>query len=130
MPLLSLYLKYDGDENQKIILNGAIPKQPLRLVHYNIALSTEDQNLDLLLVQLPFLNNFDINSNFEANDAIPIFNNPNSRQTSSMMDIEFNPAKNIDEIIKWRVFKEDGSEYNSQIYTITLLFNYRRSDLI
>ena len=130
MPLLSLYLKYNNSERSKVVLSGAIPKQPLRLVHYNIALAAADNNVDTLLVQLPFLNNFDVNSNFDVNDSIPIFNNPDSRQTSSIMDLEFNPARNIDEVMDWKVYKDDGTQYTSQNYTITLLFSYRRSDLI
>ena len=82
MPLLALNLIYNKTtgEREKIELNGSIPKHPLRLVHYNIAFTSDDgttsetqSSIDYLLVQLPFLNSYDINSNFTIEDAIPIF---------------------------------------------------------
>ena len=44
MPLLSLNLIYNKTtgEREKVELNKSIPKQPLRLVHYNVAFTDDD----------------------------------------------------------------------------------------
>ena len=44
MPLLALNLIYNKTtgEHEKVGLNGSIPKQPLRLVHYHVAFTNDD----------------------------------------------------------------------------------------
>lgn len=131
MPLLVLNLKYDSLTKIRtpIELQHAIPKQPIRLVHYAIS-TTSPVDEPTLLVQLPFLNNFDINSNFDASDSIPLFIDPEFTIAAGIMDLEFNPARSIDETMEWKVYKSDGTLYESQDFQITLLFTYRRSDLM
>jgi len=135
MPLLVLQLAYNSTTNVKdnIVLNGSVPKQPLELVHYGIKLSGGDTNLDYLHVKLPFLNNFDVNTNFSVSNAFPIFNNSSSLQTDKRCSYLFNPSQNIQESISaqdWEVYAEDGSVYTTKDYTITLVFCYRRQELV
>ena len=63
MPLLALNLVYNKStgEREKVELNGSIPKQPLRLVHYNVAFTNDDgsagsteASIDYLLIKLLF----------------------------------------------------------------------------
>ena len=44
MPLLALNLIYNKTTGgrEKVELNGSIPKQPLQLVYYNIAFTSDD----------------------------------------------------------------------------------------
>ena len=139
MPLLALNLVYNKStgEREKVELNGSIPKQPLRLVHYNIAFTNDDgsagsteANIDYLLIKLPFLNSYDINSNFAIEDAIPLFVDRSAYGAQSQYDLEFNPAKNVDEVIDWNIYKPDGTPYTDKRVNVTLLFVYRRSELI
>ena len=139
MPLLALNLIYNKTtgEREKVELNGSIPKQPLRLVHYNFAFTNDDgtagsteSSIDYLLVQLPFLNSYDINSNFAIEDAIPLFTDRSVYGAQRQYDLEFNPAKNVDEVIDWKIYKPDGTPYTDKRVNITLLFVYRRSELI
>ena len=139
MPLLALNLVYNKStgEREKVELNGSIPKQPLRLVHYNIAFTNDDgsagsteASIDYLLIKLPFLNSYDINSNFAIEDAIPLFIDRNAYGAQSLYDLEFNPAKNVDEVIDWNIYKPDGTPYTDKRVNVTLLFVYRRSELI
>ena len=139
MPLLALNLVYNKStgEREKVELNGSIPKQPLRLVHYNVAFTNDDgsagsteASIDYLLVKLPFLNSYDINSNFAIEDAIPLFVDRSAYGAQSQYDLEFNPAKNVDEVIDWNIYKPDGTPYTDKRVNVTLLFVYRRSELI
>jgi len=133
MPLLALRFKYDGSTKtrQPIVLQHAIPKQPMRLVHYAVTLDTVDTDVSTFLVQVPFLNGFDCNSNFDANDCIPVFIFPGDAFYASIMDVEFNISRSIDEVINWKVYDQDGDLYEpGDDFEITLLFTYRRSDLI
>lgn len=132
MPLLALRFKFDSATKTRypIELQHAIPKQPLRLVHYSLHLAAVDANLKTLLFQVPFLNNFDVNSNFDANDSTPVFNDPGYEHSSNIMDVEFNPSRSIDEVMDWKVYDQDGDPYESQDFECVLLFSYRRSDLI
>ena len=139
MPLLALNLVYNKStgEREKVELNGSIPKQPLRLVHYNIAFTNDDgsagsteASIDYLLITLPFLNSYDINSNFAIEDAIPLFVDRSAYGAQSQYDLEFNPAKNVDEVIDWNIYKPDGTPYTDKRVNVTLLFVYRRSELI
>jgi hypothetical protein len=136
MPLLVLQLIYDTTAGKSdILLNGGIPKQPLELVHYGIKLASADANLDYLHVKLPFLNSYDVNSNFSVSNAFPIFHVSSSTVFSSneQCSYEFNPSMNINESISgqdWEIYSEDGTPYQTKNYTVTLVFNYRRSELI
>jgi len=134
MPLLVLKLIYDSTAGRSdILLNGGIPKQPLELVHYGIKLDSTDSNLDFLHVKLPFLNSYDINTNYPISNAFPIFHVSSRLQSDTECSYTFNPSMNINEAISgqdWNVFDEDGVEYTTKNYTITLVFNYRRSELM
>jgi len=133
MPLLSLQLKYSTSTASKaqVVLTGAIPKQPIKLVGYQIKLSSVDATVDTLYVTLPFLNSYDVNSNFIISNAIPLFHDTTLASSHTRTEIEFNPARNIDEsMTEWNVYDEDGNIYVGKSYTITLLFNYRRAELI
>lgn len=134
MPLLVLQLIYDSTAGKSnILLNGAVPKQPIELVHYGIKLSSGDANLDFLHVKLPFLNNFDVNTNFPVSNAFPLFHDATRIQTDTECSYQFNPSQNINESISsqdWEVYAEDGSVYTTKDYTITLVFNYRRQELV
>ena len=135
MPILVLQLEYDKTSNVKsnIVINGSIPKQPLELVHYCIKLSGGDTSLDYLPVKLPFLNDFDVNTNFSVSNAFPIFNDSTRVQYDTECSYLFNPSQNINQNISsqdWEVYAEDGTVYENKDYTITLVFNYRRQDLV
>ena len=134
MPLLVLQLVYaSATGKSNIVLNGSVPKQPLELVHYGIKLASGDANLDYLHVKLPFLNNFDVNTNFEVSNAFPLFHNSTRVQSDRKCSYLFNPSQNIQESISsqdWEVYAEDGSVYTTKDYTITLVFNYRRQELV
>ena len=136
MPILVLQLSYNSTTNVKdtIVINGSIPKQPLELVHYGIKLSpTGDANLDYLHIKLPFLNDFDVNTNYTISNAFPIFHDSTRIQSDTECSYLFNPSQNIQQNISsqdWEVYAEDGSVYVTKDYTITLVFNYRRQDLV
>jgi len=133
MPILVLQLKYDNSTGvrENIVLSGSIPKQPLTLTHYQIILAAADGTLDTLWVKLPFFNNFDINTNYPISNAFPLFKLPANVSHSEQVEYEFNPAQNIQEAINnWNVYDENGSVYTTQSYTINLIFNYRRAELM
>jgi len=133
MPLLILQLSYDSSSGLKapIVLNGSVPKQPMNLVHYQIDLDSADSALKTLWVKLPFLNNFDVNTNYEVSNAFPVFNDPTSSVSSAKVEYEWNPAKNIDESINgWNIYDQDGNEYTTKSYTVTLVLTYRRAELL
>jgi len=147
MPILVIELKYNEEDNQynTVELFGGIPKQPIELTEYNIRLAAGDDFLNALYVTLPFLNGYDVNSSFEIKNAIPLFmekyENTNlnlfhylnySRQCS----YEFNLGQNIPQNFNnWRAYYVDPIDnkvklYTTQDYTITLIFNYRRPELL
>ena len=134
MPLLVLQLVYASATGKaNIVLNGSVPKQPLELVHYGIKLSSGDSNLDFLHIKLPFLNNFDVNTNFSVSNAFPLFHDSTLLQSDRKCSYLFNPSQNIQESISsqdYEVYSEDGSVYTTKDYTITLVFNYRRQELV
>ena len=106
-------------------------------MHYNIAFTNDDgsagsteASIDYLLIKLPFLNSYDINSNFAIEDAIPLFVDRSAYGAQSQYDLELNPAKNVDEVIDWNIYKPDGTPYTDKRVNVTLLFVYRRSELI
>jgi len=126
-------LKRTSTGRQAITLSGAMPKQPITLTEYQIRLASADGTVDALFVQLPFLNHFDINTNYPVPNAIPFFHDPSKASTHGKVEYEFNPARNIDEVIsntQWNVYDESGVEYTNRNYTLTLVFNYRRSEQI
>lgn len=133
MPILALQLKYDTSTGVRdnIVLSGSIPKQPITLTHYQIILGASDATLDTMWVKLPFFNNFDINTNYPISNAFPIYKIPTNVSHSERVEYEFNPAQNIQEAINnWNVYDEDGDPYTNQSYTINLVFNYRRAELM
>ncbi len=133
MPLLSIQLVYNNTTNVRspVVLTGSLPKQPISLRHYQVKLASQDGTVDGLYVSLPFLNNYDVNTNFTVSNAIPLFHEPSKASSHTFCDLEFNPARNIDEVFSdWQVYDEDGEIYTTKSYVITLLFNYRRPELI
>lgn len=130
MPLLSMRLVFDGTSRQKVVLAGAIPKQPLILKHASVYFAGADASINSLLVQLPFLNMYDINSNCAISDAIPIPVDPNSDVAHAYLDLEFNPARSIDESFDWKVYDQEGELYEDQNFDIVLLWTYRRPEII
>ena len=156
MPVLQLLLErltQNGPKN-KLVLPGGISKQPLILKHYIITLANiyltsavaapgfEPLPIGTLLIQLPFLNTYDVNTNCVVQNAIvlPIGYDSTTRinglnteyynQVSGMMDILFNPARNVlSEFDNFEVYDYSGDVITSP-YSITLMFEYRRPDLI
>ena len=133
MPVLALLLVQDSSGvKSNISLNGSIPKQPLVLSMYQIQLPSAVSSLDRLHVKLPFLNDFDVNTNFEVSNAFPIFNRNTQQNTIRECHYEFNPSQNIQQTISsndWGLFSDDGSVYTGGI-TVSLVFNYRRQELV
>ena len=132
MPILALQLKYDAGTNvrENIVLSGSIPKQPITLTHYQIILGGADATLNTLWIKLPFFNNFDINTNYPISNAFPIFKVATTID-DGRVEYEFNPAQNVQEAINgWNAYDEDGDPYTNQDYTINLIFNYRRAELM
>ena len=159
MPLLQLQLKKTNVggviTNTPINLPGGVVKQPLVLKYFSVNTYNVVDNvigvsieLDLaintscLLVDLPFLNNYDVNSNSPITNSIFIPTNYNTQENSGItqhsgpMDILFNPAKNIDSIISnWEIYTQHGLKLDETIsddtaVIVTLMFEYRRPDLI
>jgi len=155
MPLLQLQLKKTKTanviSNTPISLPGGVVKQPMVLKYFSV--NTYDLtgaptvmnialNHSCLLVDLPFLNNYDVNSNAPVTNAVFIPTNLNTdlnnfdTQYSGPMDILFNPAKNIDSVISnWDIYSQTGSKIDGEISNnvmiiVTLMFEYRRPDLI
>ena len=152
MPLLQMILKRSCDSagvytNHPIVLTGGVVKQPLVLKYF--AVQTYNDLLipvplkDTIIsssayVDLPFLNNYDVNSNAPSTNSIfiPIDYDTSSTKTICYgnIDILFNPAKNIDSNIStWHLFDDAGEDLgqsDSTIVTVTLMFEYRRPDLI
>jgi len=157
MPLLQLLLEKvssNGAKN-KVLLPGGIAKQPLTLKYYIITLANayptsaitasgfEPLPIGTMLIQLPFLNTYDVNTNCVIQNAIilPVgYDAPTTRvdgtntifyrQVSGMTDILFNPARNIvSEFDNFEVFDYNGAIINVP-YSITLMFEYRRPDQI
>lgn len=134
MPILALILEYTTANGKvDINLNGSIPKQPLELVHYQIQLPSAQSALDRMHIKLPFLNDFDVNTNYSQSNAFPIFNRNTQQNTNRQCCFLFNPSQNIQQSISsndWEVYGDDGTVYTSSDYTITLVFNYRRQELV
>jgi hypothetical protein len=134
-------------------LIGGISKQPIVLKYYQIVLeSTEGDQFErgTFYAQLPFLNSFDINSNSVILNSIclplgysdPVhYGTKYAVERSSQMDILFNPSKNINSVFSdWEVYDASGQIINpslpdpatgkSNSFRVTLMFEYRRPELI
>ena len=130
MPLLALRFVYKNNIREPIELQHGTPKQPLRLVHYTVKLNAVDNNLSCIQIQVPWLNNFDVNSNMSPGDSIPVPVDPELEFTKGPIDVEFNISKSIDEVFDWKAYDQDGVLYESQDFEVLLHFNYRRADLM
>lgn len=140
MPLLSIVLKKVSGVKSNVELFGSIAKQPLILNSYFIDLEGEANTK--LLVKLPFLNNYDANTNASIGGTIPLFLDVSyvydgsdtvevvSSRTYKECNYEFNIARNIQESFNdFEVYGSSGFIITSD-YEITLNFTYRRPELI
>jgi hypothetical protein len=156
MPLLQLVLDKDiYDKKFTVKLTGGLSKQPLTLKYFQIyfgitgVAETDAELIDkfptgFIYVQLPFLNSYDVNTNapIENSIALPLgYETPIDKSTadfkifvkekSGMMDILFNPAKNIDsQFGNFEIYNANGGKITGLSYTVILMFEYRRPDLI
>lgn len=145
MPLLSLVLTNttrnsstglldDATNNTpyQIELFGAIAKQPIVLTSYFIEFSEELPDPKKFALRLPFLNDFDCNTNNNIKASIPIFCDA-GRATYRECDYEFNIARNISQNMSdmQLYFSSTDTPVNMALgYEITLNFTYRRPELI
>lgn len=147
MPILSLHLKYTqltGSYNA-VEIYGGVPRQPVQLTQYNIRLAEPQPSLDILYVSLPFLNSYDVNTNFDIKNAIPLFLEKYhiysaDGETSQLVcyqtfsrecSYEFNLSQNVPQSFSnWRVYNENGDLFTSCGFSIDLIFNYRRPELL
>ena len=70
MPLLTIILKKDLTGKEQVNLFGSISKQPIIMTSYFLKCQTQQP---YLFLKLPFLNNFDCNTNSLISGTIPIF---------------------------------------------------------
>jgi hypothetical protein len=141
MPLLRLKCAFGTTGQAQINLKiGSIPAQPLILRESIVMTDAVDTTADYFVVELPFLNDFDINTNGEVT-GIPIYIGSASAQGGTTAhrrnthDITFMPSKDIPQDFVVKAY-EDGSAgegalvaYTAADLTIELLFEYRRPAL-
>ena len=150
MPLFIPQLKYtqSTDTFHTVVLAGSIPKQPICLESYTVHLTAAQSNLRSLWVKLPFLNMFDVNTNFPQSNAFPLAVHGSQSITSTtsnespavvtsgsssenhLCNYNFNLSRSVPESFEFVIYDQDGNIYNTQDYTIDLVFSYRRQDLI
>lgn len=165
MPLLTIELQKNGASNKSnVSLFGSIAKQPLILTSYFIefpiyandgatindkALNTritpnntqkESEKTLKIILKLPFLNNYDSNTNSVVSGTIPLFLDTCildanvitiCNGTYRQCDYDFNIARNIPESFNdFEIYNAYGYVYPINDYKITLNFTYRRPELI
>jgi hypothetical protein len=150
MPILVLKLQFVllTGTYKTVEIFGSLPRQPIQLTEYNIQLTEPQPALDSLHVSLPFLNSYDSNTNFDISGAIPLFlekyfiysgegADTDTKQLvcyqnySRECSYEFNLGQNVPQSFNnWRVYNESGELFTSCGYTITLVFNYRRPEIL
>lgn len=159
MPILVLELNYDKltKEYRTVQIYGTIPRQPIELTQYNISFNALQKNIHCLYVSLPFLNSYDVNTNYVIKNAFPLFlekyyntNDDSNNLTingvynyvsySRQCSYEFNLGNNVPQSFNnWRVYydtdefladEKKGELFTECSYKITLIFNYRRPELL
>jgi hypothetical protein len=155
MPILVLQLEYNNltKEYKTVEIYGTIPRQPIELTEYNIKFSEDGTLVKCLYVSLPFLNSYDVNTNYPVKNAFPLFlenyykydEQDNAEYISYInysrqCSYEFNLGNNVPQSFNnWRVYynkdefttlEKQGELFQECSYKITLIFNYRRPELI
>lgn len=143
MPLLSLiltnttrnattgYLNDGSVTPSPIQLYGSVPKQPIILTSYFIEFSEEVEQKKYT-VKLPFLGDFDCNTNNLVPASFPIFSGV-GRTVYRECDYEFNLARPINQNTNdYNIyFSSTDTPLRALIgYEITLNFTYRRPELV
>jgi hypothetical protein len=108
MPLLRILCEFGTTGQAQVNLKiGSIPAQPLILRESIVVMATADASCDYLVVELPFLNDFDINTNGEIT-GIPIYVGRAIHQRN-LHDITFMPSKDIPQNFSVKIYQEVGS---------------------
>ena len=149
MPLLC----FEVISNNDIIkLPNAIPPQLLVYEGYDFTTYSDvdrqtessisaGHGVNKVVVELPWLNSFDIVNNFGISGGIPIFVNPTTKMTyrTSSTRTEFRLSKSIPKNFNVKVWKVDRDVstgvisrelFDKKYFNIMMYFTYRKSDLI
>ena len=139
MPLLSIVLQRSNAGKHSVNLFGSIQKQRIVLISYGIKIGDGDAPAFKYLIKLPFLTNYDINSNAVIHGTIPLFNDIYSDSfgvgfagqfTYRDCNFHFNLSRNLNEsFADFEIYTEDGVIY-TETYVITLNFSYGLEELI
>jgi hypothetical protein len=142
MPLLSIVLQRSNSGKHPVNLFGSIQKQRIILESYSIKVGDGADAKYKYNVKLPFLTNYDINTNSVIQGTIPLFNesfydlseNPSvivlSQFTYRQCNYHFNLSRHLNESFSdFEIYDEDGSIYTEH-YVITLNFTYGLEELI
>ena len=128
MPLLRLRLTFTNGVAQCNLKVGSIPAQPLTLKESIVNLSGADTSVEYLVVELPFLQSFDINTNSEV-DGIPIYTAASTLHRN-VHDIRFMPSSDIPQEFEAKCYQDnETSVYTTRSAVIDLLFEYNRAGL-
>ena len=127
MPLLRLRLEFTNGIAQCNLKVGSVPAQPLTLKESIVKLSGADTG-EYLVIELPFLQSFDINTNSEV-DGIPIYTNATTLHRN-IHDIRFMPSSDIPQEFEVKCYQDNlTSVYTTRDAVIDLLFEYNRAGL-
>lgn len=144
MPLLSIVLQRSNSGKHQVKLFGTIQKQRIILNSYSIKVGDTAIPKYKYNVKLPFLTNYDINTNAVIEGTIPLFNKvfyEASKTTDALRNIlgqftyrecdyHFNLSRTLPEnFTDFEIYDEDGDVYTEH-YVITLNFTYGLEELI
>jgi hypothetical protein len=140
MPLLSIVLQRSNAGKHPVSLFGTVQKQRIILTSYSIKYADNVSPTGFkFLVKLPFLTNYDVNSNAVIQGAIPIYMDiladsngvaNFSQFTYKECNYIFNLSRNLnDNFSDYTLYTEDGIEILDH-YVITLNFTYGLEELI
>lgn len=140
MPLLSIVLQRSNAGKHPVSLFGTVQKQRLILSSYSIKYADNvSPTAFKFLVKLPFLTNYDVNSNAVIQGAFPLYVGilgdsdgvaSLSQFTYRECNYIFNLSRNLNENFSdYAIYTEDGIEIIDH-YVITLNFIYGIEELI
>lgn len=131
MPIMVLRLDYDSgdDERASVTLETHIvPQQHIRLLSYQVRFVTPDADLDVLYVNLPFLDNKDNIATNLPKRGIPLHIDRGNYTTFKAVQYDFYLYDFVPKTLKtWNVYDSDGNEYTDGDYTIELVFGIQRA---
>jgi hypothetical protein len=130
MPIMVLRLEYNKSEEtrQPVTLEShVIPHQHIRLLSYQVRLKTVDPDLDVLYINLPFLDSKDNITHNLPRRGIPLYVDRNTNTTFKTTQYDFFLYDFVPKKLKsWNVYDVDGAEYTEDDYTIELIFGIQK----